>query len=174
MSITTSKTQPALVGGVLMGVLSALPLIGPLGNICCCLWVVGGGALAAYLLQSNQAAPITPADGALVGLLAGLIGAVVHTLVAIPLDFILAPFERAMVERILDMAGNMPPDLRDLFERYGGRREVGPVFFIVGHLLGLMFWAFVGAVFSTLGGVVGAALFKKETPPGTIDVPAQP
>ena len=55
-----------------MGVLSALPIISA-GNACCCLWVVTGGFVAAYLFQQNRAAPITPADGALVGLLAGLV-----------------------------------------------------------------------------------------------------
>ena len=54
-----------------MGVLSALPLVAA-GNLCCCLWVVSGGVVAAYLLQQNQSAPITPGDGALVGLLAGV------------------------------------------------------------------------------------------------------
>ena len=51
-----------------MGVLSALPIIAA-GNLCCCLWVVSGGAIAAYLLQQSQATPIEPGDGALVGLL---------------------------------------------------------------------------------------------------------
>ena len=40
-----------------MGVLSALPLVAA-GNLCCCLWVVSGGAIAAYLLQQNQSAPL--------------------------------------------------------------------------------------------------------------------
>ena len=68
-----------------MGVLSALPLIGPAGNACCCLWVLSGGLIAAYVLQQNTAIAITPGDGVLVGLLAGLIGAVVHTAISIPL-----------------------------------------------------------------------------------------
>jgi hypothetical protein len=33
-----------------------------------------------------------------------------------------------------------------------------------------MFWLCVGAVFSTVGGLIGAAVFRKQTPPGTIDV----
>ena len=79
MSTTTkpSYAQPALIGGVVMGVLSALPII-TAGNVCCCLWVVSGGVVAAYLLQQNQTTPITPGDGALVGLLAGLVGALVQ------------------------------------------------------------------------------------------------
>ena len=58
------------------GVLSSLPVIN-LGNACCCLWIVSGGVIAAYVMQQDQQTPLTPADGALVGLLAGLLGAVI-------------------------------------------------------------------------------------------------
>jgi hypothetical protein len=163
----TSFTQPALIGGIVMGVLSALPLIAA-GNICCCLWVISGGAIAAYVLQQNQSTPITPADGLLVGLLAGLIGAVVQTALSIPFNLVFGPAERAMAQRFFEMA---PPEMRDLLDRIGGRdREIGAGFFIVGHIIGLMIWACIGAIFSSIGGVLGAAIFKKRTPPGTIDV----
>jgi hypothetical protein len=163
-----SYTQPALIGGVVLGVLSALPLIGGIGNACCCLWVVVGGVVAAYLLQMNRSTAITPADGLLVGLLAGLIGAGVHTVISIPLDLLLGPAERAMAQRFIEMA---PPEVRDTVEPWIGRdRELTGAFFIVGHIVGLMFWACVGAIFGSIGGVLGAAIFKKRTPPGTIDV----
>jgi len=36
-----------------------------------------------------------------------------------------------------------------------------------------MFWLVVGAIFSTLGGVLGAAIFHRQPPPpGTIDMPS--
>jgi hypothetical protein len=47
---TTTKAQPVLVGALLMGVLSGLPIIAA-GNICCCMWVLSGGFVASYLLQ---------------------------------------------------------------------------------------------------------------------------
>ena len=43
------------IGGLVIGVLSALPFISA-GNCCCCLWFVTGGVLAAYLMQQNQPA----------------------------------------------------------------------------------------------------------------------
>ena len=153
-----------------MGVLSALPIIN-LGNACCCLWVISGGVVAAYLLQQNQTTPITPADGAVVGLLAGVTGAVVQLVLSIPLDLIVGPMERAMVQRLIDMSGNVPPEWRDVFEQ-AGRSAQNPAWFIMRRLFGFMFWVCIGAVFSTIGGVIGAAIFKKNAPPGTLDVTA--
>jgi uncharacterized membrane protein len=152
-----------------MGVLSALPLIAA-GNACCCLWVVSGGFIAAYLFQQNKTTPMTPGDGALVGLLAGLAGAVVRTIVAIPIDLLVAPMEQAMLQRVLDM-GTLPPEARDVLERYGRGAAMNGAFFIISRIFGLMFWIFVGGVFSTLGGLLGALIFKTQTPPAAIDIP---
>jgi hypothetical protein len=170
---TTTKpsyAQPAVIGGVIMGVLSALPVIA-VGNVCCCLWLISGGAVAAYLLQQNQTAPLTPADGALVGLMAGVIGAFVRFAVGIPIDFMLAPMEHAMLQRVLDM-GTLPPEMRNVLEQYAGRdRELSGAFYIVSSVVGLMFWLFLGAIFSTIGGLIGALIFRTQTPPAAIDIP---
>ncbi len=127
--------------------------------------------VAAYLFQQDRTAPITPADGALVGLLAGLIGALVRTVVAIPIDLLVAPMEQAMLQRVLDM-GTLPPETRDMLERFGRGGSLASPIFILSHIVGLMFWLFAGGVFSTLGGLLGALIFKKQTPPGVIDIPA--
>ena len=66
----TDRLQPAFWGGLFIGVLSALPLVNA-GNCCCCLWVICGGLLAAYLRQQSSPLPIDAAEGALVGLMAG-------------------------------------------------------------------------------------------------------
>jgi hypothetical protein len=42
---------------------------------------------------------------------------------------------------------------------------------ILRRVVALMFGLFIGAIFSTVGGVVGAMIFKKDTPPGVIDIP---
>jgi len=162
------------MGGVAMGVLSALPIISA-GNLCCCLWVVSGGVLAAYLFQQDRTAPITPADGALVGLLAGLVGALVQSLVSIPVDLLIGPFEQTIRQRVLEM-GSLPPEVRDLLERYGRGGvtggTMGAAIYIISRLIGLMAGLFIGGMFSTLGGLLGALIFKKQTPPGVIDIPA--
>jgi len=172
VSTTTSPnyTQPALVGGLVLGVLSALPIVAA-GNLCCCLWVVSGGLVASYLFQQNHAAPMTPGDGALVGLLAGLVGACVQTIVSIPVEMLVAPMERAMLQRFMDVAGNMPVEMRDAFDRYSSSNApFGVIGLILRRVIGLMFMLFIGAIFSTLGGLLGALVFRRERPAGTIDV----
>jgi hypothetical protein len=161
---TTTKpafTQPAIIGGVVLGTLSALPIVA-IGN-CCCLWVVGGGVVAAYLLQQNQAAPVTPGDGALVGLLAGFVGAFVYLLLSIPITILLAPIQQAMMERIMDSSSGLPPE----FRQYVGTFVGGTVKVVVEF----GFMLVVGSMFSTVGGVIGAMVFKKTPPPAPIDLP---
>jgi hypothetical protein len=148
-----------------MGVLTALPIIG-LGNCACCLWVVGGGALAAYLLQQDTAAPISLADGALVGLLAGVFGAVVILVLSIPLMLLVEPIFRQFVTGVLERMENVPPEIRDLAMNRGFT-----VIRIVGQFI---FWLVIGSIFSTIGGLIGAAIFQKKPPPATpatIDIP---
>jgi hypothetical protein len=159
VNTTTSKTQPALIGGLVMGVLSALPIISG-GNLCCCLWVVSGGVVAAYLLQQDSPSPITNSDGAMVGLLAGLIGAIVCWIVSIPINIIFAPMERRIIGSLLQNAENMPPGWRDMMER-----SQGGAFHAARLVLALFFWLFAGAIFSTIGGLLGATFFRKPLPP---------
>jgi len=154
VSTTTSKyTQPALIGGAVLGVLSSLPVISA-GNVCCCLWVISGGMVAAYLLQQNQSEPIATGDGALVGLFAGVAGSVVYLILTIPVTLVFAPLERRFVERMFEMAGSLPPDVRGTMSGYVGAG--------VGIVIGFCFMLFFGSMFSTLGGVLGAAIFRKK------------
>ena len=153
MSTTTKPgfLQPALIGGAVMGALSALPIISA-GN-CCCLWMVSGGAVAAYVMQQNQETSITPGDGALAGLLAGIVGAVIYLVLSIPITILMAPMERVMMERLISSSGRMPPEFRQYVGTYmGGALQV---------VFGFVFILVFGAIFSTLGGLLGAAIFKK-------------
>jgi hypothetical protein len=152
-----------------MGVLSALPIVYA-GNACCCLWVVCGGITAAYVFQQNQLLPIATGDGALVGLLAGLVGACVHLVLSIPIDIVMAPMERAMAMRLVDMAGGMPSDMRDLVDQFTRRSaEAGIGLILIRRIVAFMLMLVVGSVFSTIGGLLGAVIFRKSLPPGTID-----
>lgn len=154
-----------------MGVLSALPIIYA-GNACCCLWVVSGGVTAAYVFQQNQAAPIAAGDGAVVGLLAGIFGAGVHLVLSVPIDILMAPVERSIALRLADMAGNMP-NMRDAIDQFTQRSaEAGIGLILIRRAVVFICMLAIGSIFSTIGGLLGAVIFRKSQPPGTIDVPS--
>jgi len=67
-----SFLKSALIGGVALGVLSALPVLGAV-NCLCCAWVIGGGMFAAHLYVKEAQLPVTLGTGVLLGLLAGVI-----------------------------------------------------------------------------------------------------
>src|SRR5947209_15217662 len=75
------RTKAALIGGVIAGVLSAIPVVGG----CCFLWALGGGFLAIYMIMKNTTAPLAMCEGAKIGAIAGAIAIVIFLLVRVPL-----------------------------------------------------------------------------------------
>jgi hypothetical protein len=157
------RLQPAFWGGLFIGVLSALPLVNA-GNCCCCLWVICGGLLAAYLRQQSSPVPIDAAEGALVGLMAGAIGGIIAAVLSIPFQVFAGQYQREIMERILASNPDVPAEARDAVERYA----MGAAFRVVGTIISI----FIDIVFGMLGGLLGVAVFKKQTPPppGTVEV----
>ncbi len=153
-----SKVQPALLGGLVIGVLSALPVIN-LAN-CCCAWILFGGGLAAHLLQQNDAEPITVGDGAVAGLLAGVVGAFVWLVLIIPISTALAPFQGQMIQRALRNATEMAPEARAFLEGLSSGPVVG-----IGLVFSFVAMLCVCSVFGMLGGLFGTLIFRKSAPP---------
>jgi len=110
--------------------------------------------VAAYVLQQNHETTITPGDGALAGLLAGIVGAFIYLVLSIPITILMAPMERVMMERIMRNAGSVPPEFRN----YVGT-NIGTALRVA---VGFFFTLVCGCIFSTLGGLLGAVLFKKQ------------
>ena len=137
--------------------LSALPIVG-LGNCCCCLWIVSGGVLAAYLDQQSDPRPITVGRGARTGVLSGIIGAVVWLIASTALNALMAPLQQWLAGEVIRTARDLPPEVREMLESFGARSPVGLAFIFAAFLC-------ASATFSTLGGVLGAAFFRNDVPP---------
>ena len=160
----SGRLQPALFGGIFIGVLSALPVVNA-GNCCCCLWVILGGVLATYLRQQNTPYAVTAAEGALVGLMAGAIGGVLAAVLSIPMQALTGDIQRQFLENFANNP-DLPPEFRDALTRgnLGGAAMAA----------GIMFNMVISVVFGLLGGLLGTAIFKKSAPPppppGTVEV----
>jgi len=76
--------RPAVIGGVLLGLLSTLPIV-QAGNLFFGAWILAGGAVTARLLMKQRPnGVINYGDGAFGGVLSGLVGAIVAALSLIP------------------------------------------------------------------------------------------
>ena len=159
--------QAALLGGVFIGVLSALPIVN-VAN-CCCLWIMGGGFLATYLAPQHPDRSVSPGQGAVLGLLAGMFGAGVWLIAFPAVDLVVGPVEQRMVAAMLDRSVDMPPEVREMFETLGARSS-SPLRYVVGFL----FQLFAGMIFSTVGGLLGAIVFRRDVPPAQVPSPTIP
>jgi hypothetical protein len=158
------KQQPALLGGLFIGVLSALPAIS-MGNCCCCLWVVTGGLLATYLLQGRTEGPIQTSDALVTGLLAGLIGGVVAAILNLALAPITGPLQQRMLasilERVRDMP-NMPSESRTQIDEIMRQTPANvPLALRLGQSA---IFAGISSVMAMLGALLGVAFFRKKMP----------
>jgi hypothetical protein len=151
-------TQAVLLGGLFIGVLSALPIVN-LAN-CCCLWIVGGGAIAAYLAQQQHPGPFGLMDGARVGFRAGIFGAVIWLFASTVVDLMVAPLQQSAADFMLRSATDIPPDVRAWLENIGNSASL-PARMIIGFF----FQLFIAAPFAALGGLLGAAMFGRREPP---------
>ena len=159
-SAKPSMTVPVVAGGLFLGVLSAVPPISFL-NCACCILVVGGGLLASYLYMKDyplDSPRVTYGDGALLGLLAGLFGAVVDTVVSIPINLML-PFGFSNQDALEQLRNtpDIPPQLIDFLES-------------IWILISLLFGGIVFSIFAMVGAMLGVALFgpKGGAQPGSV------
>lgn len=132
------KLKPALIGGLVAGILSVIPIVATCG----CLWAIGGGVLAGFLYIPKSPTPVKAGEGAILGALAGVVGAVIRIVIGIPLNYA--------------MAANM--GLEEQLERMNVQVPVsGMMLIVLGAVLGAIF----AIALSTVGGLIAVPLFEK-------------
>jgi hypothetical protein len=156
-----SKLKPAIIGGVVLGLLSVIPFVN-WANICCCLWAILGGLLASHLYIKSSPVPATPGDGAIVGVLAGVVGAVIAVVIGIPISIMMSGIMTGIFVSFLE---GVDPSQAELVRT---QMEAGQT--IAGAIVNGLVLAVLLVIFSTLGGLIGVPIFEKRkrdvmTPP---------
>lgn len=168
------QSKAFLVGGLIVGVLSVIPLVSA-GNLCCCLWAWVGGAVAAKILIGNSPNPVTIAEGAKIGALAGGLGAFIRVFIGLPVELVTLPWQLRLAEKFANDSGNarlqefLKPVLEQLQTQSVGEQ-------IIGMLPGTLIGGIVLLGFTVLGAIVGVKLFEKRQiqPPPTQYPPNYP
>jgi len=143
-----TKLKPALLGGLIAGILAVIPFI----NTCCCIWAILGGFLAAMIYVRGSAVPVSVGEGAIVGGLTGVVGSVIYAIIQIPVMLI---FGLGQMEEAFTRSGVELP--------------------FTGIVLGLamVLVVIIGLiVFSVIGGLIGVAVFEKRK--GNLAAPPPP
>ena len=156
------RFQPALLGGLFIGVLSSLPVVS-LGNCCCCLWVVSGGVLTTYLLQQRQLEPLPTPDAVLGGLLAGVIGAVIAGVVGAALAVVFGASQQAMMMQAMQWVRGLPDLPPEAQAQIDEMIRNPPDVTVASQIIQFLIWLPICAVFSMLGGLLGLAFFRKQS-----------
>jgi hypothetical protein len=162
--------KAAAIGGGAAGVAASIPIVSALNCLCCSL-ILGGGFLAAFLYSKEcaaQGASFRAGNGALVGLTASPFYALAAAVFGSLVQLVVGTDMEQMLEMMEQYGGDMPPEAMEFLE---GMSTWGlGTFFLFGFMLSL----FMGAIFSTLGGLIGGAVFKSEMQPPAPPAAAPP
>jgi len=158
-----NKLKPAIIGGIVVGLLSAIPFVN-IVNVCCCFWAILGGALATYMYIKASATPVKAGDGAVLGLLAGVVGALIYIVIGIPLGIVMG---KTMMSLVTGFMESVDPRQAEIM-----RAQMAAGQSIVRQILSGFLSAFVLLIFSTIGGLLGVPIFEKRK--GGPDLPPPP
>ena len=136
-----NKVKAALLGGLIVGVVAGIVSLIPIVKMCCCLFGIGGGVVAGLIYIKGSPTRVSIGDGAMVGALAGVVGAILYLIINLPITLWLgaAEFERAL-------------------SQYGQQMPFsGTVLIIVSCIVGSIGLIILSAV----GGILSVPIFEK-------------
>ncbi len=163
---------PALYGGIIMALISSVPFLS-LINCLCCAGILFGGFMAVFFYKNNftpDTPPFTSGDCVAVGALAGVVSAVIGTILSF---LFLAMFGNVMAEFIVNALRNsnlqIPEEVYAQIEQ--AMNGAMTVFVVVTTFFKTLV---IDVVFGLLGGLIGYSIFKPKQQPGMPPPPMAP
>jgi hypothetical protein len=118
--------------------------------------VVAGGVLTVYLQQQGRPQPIVSGDAAISGLLAGVIGAIIHLLFTAVFIAMSGDAMQLQMQEAFEQS-QLAPEMREVM----GRLMAGPGLLLVMSLVIVPAYAIVGL----LGGLLGTLFLRRPPAP---------
>ena len=138
------KLIPGLIGGAIAGILSLFagflsPEVFIIFSFFCVVWAFLGGAVASKLYINRSPVPVRTGEGAVMGVIAGAIGAVIYLVLDTPIAY-------SIHGDYIQMVANQQPE----------KISAGAFFALSGLAGAVMIFGF-----SIIGGLVGVPMFEK-------------
>ena len=168
-----NKFRIALISGVVIGVVAAIPGLS-LINCCCCAGVWLGGVLAMYLYKqqfTEGMPPLESSDALMLGLMAGVVGAFTATLINGLILVTFGPVEAELVKslagKVLERMSEQGSVPSDMVETLKGQldQSIKDSTRMSNIFGGLFITLIVYPIFTILGALLGYAIFRPKTPP---------
>ncbi|MBI1805278.1 MAG: hypothetical protein HY033_13205 [Ignavibacteriae bacterium] len=158
MNPKPDKTIPALYGGIIIGLVSSIPFVSFV-NCFCCAGILLGGFLAVMFYKNNftpDTPPFTAGDCMTVGVFAGIIGAIVETILSVIFVMMFGNIAlQFLVELLKNSSVQIPSEaMRSLEDAI---RERANAFHI---MLNFFFVLVLNSIFGMLGGLIGYSMYK--------------
>jgi hypothetical protein len=156
---TKSMLIAAGIGGVIMALLSIIPFVS-CGNYACCVWVWGSAIVAVFIyrmFEKNQPG-LTTGQGMVLGLAAGLVGAVLVTIWLLISNVIFAgsnaaAYEQAM-QQVQQMYGTMPEGYDEMMKQFSSPGT--------SALVGAVCYFILLPLFGAIGGAIATGVIWKK------------
>jgi hypothetical protein len=176
-----SKLHAIIISGLVLGVVAGSPIISTLNKCCCCGFVLLCGMLSLYLYKKDykdEMPPLESSDALVLGIITGLAGAIIGTVISVISYFILGPVDKQIMIKFLSWAESqewMPSEniskLDQTIETLQKAIDMGLRFRDV--LSDLLFGLILYPIFAMLGGLIGYGIFGKRKPKSPPAMPIQ-
>ncbi len=151
MESKPDKLVPAIIGGAIIGIVSAVPGLNFI-NCFCCAGIVLGGFFAVFFYQKNLGEEeLNYSDGALLGILAGVFGVIVGAI----LTSVIGLNIEQTIEHFMQYAEDIPPEAEDFLMKLGENSGQVMMLYIAFNLI-------LNVIFGLLGGILGVAILGKK------------
>lgn len=163
-----SKIKPALISGVIFGVISCIPIVSMLN--CCCGWLLICGVVAVKMYSNNIPNNVSYSDGVVVGGLSGFIAGIISQMVGMIFNvirfrnFSAEEVKEAIRREVEKNPAASDPKAVELIMQWADLIASNIVVFL---FLAMILVTVIMAVFGALGGLAGASVFKKKDKPPT-------
>jgi hypothetical protein len=171
--------RPTLTAGIAFGAVASVPFLSLLNCFCCAL-VVGCGFFASWLYAGEcrrHLVGFRAGTGAMVGLIAGAFYAMTESVLETLIRLTIGDPTARVALSALQSLPNLPAENRDMLEQaLRQASEASPT--VASFVLGFFMMVLIAAVFSTIGGLIGASVFRVSPPmpmqPPSDDTPVPP